>query len=378
MDMVTLLNKTFFLRCKSLINDAYDVRDCIFEEACDIDSSDAEYGNSVLFWAVYDGELDVARKLCNSKEIDVNFGGFGYHTPLHAACVNGNVEMAELLLKKGAKVDAVDIDGFTPLSQALRCGSREVVSLLVRYNCDVNYAHSEYYDFTPLHITVCANMVDIIKELLAVKTIDVNCVDKRGRTPLHIAVTYGRLEAVQLLISAENVVDPNVPEHNGYTALHLAAELYNLDIFYELLVLKDIDINCRAFNADTPLHMACAAGNLEMVKGLLKKNADVNAVGEFGFLPLHLAAERGFVDIVKVLIKYKSEVSPRNERKNTPLHLAAQFGYIKTVIWLLKNGADLNAQNQDNETPLKVARTYGENNVCDLLEFKKNNLILKL
>ena len=173
------------------------------------------------------------------------------------------------------------------------------------------FRSSDFF-FTPLHITAKENKVDIIKELLAAKTIDTNRVDKCGRTPLYIAVKYGHLETVKLLISAEKAVDPNISADNGYTALHLAVKSNNLDIFYELLALKDIDVDCRASNIDSPLYIACIRGNLKMVKSLLEKNADV--FREFGFLRcdnfynLHQLAKMGHTKIVRVLLRHMESI----------------------------------------------------------------------
>ena len=123
-------NKNIFLRYNPLISDASYIRDCVFKEGYDVNSCD-EYGHTVLFWAAYDGKLDVIKELFKSKELDVNLCGSDYYTPLHAACFSGSREIVELLLDKGAQIDASDIDGYTPLYYALLGGFMEIVSMLI-------------------------------------------------------------------------------------------------------------------------------------------------------------------------------------------------------------------------------------------------------
>jgi ankyrin repeat protein len=57
---------------------------------------------------------------------------FGY-TPLHWAAMYGCKDVAELLLTKGAEVNAKDEDGETPLHWAARHGHKDVVELLRRH-----------------------------------------------------------------------------------------------------------------------------------------------------------------------------------------------------------------------------------------------------
>ena len=62
---------------------------------------------------------------------DVNVkGGFADGTPLHYAAANGHKEIAELLIEKGADLNAKDEDGGTPLDVAISFNRTEIAALL--------------------------------------------------------------------------------------------------------------------------------------------------------------------------------------------------------------------------------------------------------
>ena len=314
------------------------------------------YFNIALFQAAHDGDLDFIKKIFVLEEINVNVCNCYRHTPLHVACFKGKKEVVEFLLEKGAKVEAVDVHGYTPLIYSLRGDFVEIVSVLIRYNCNVNITYKKS-TYTPLHKAIIKNRFDIFKELLTSKTIDVNRACKKGFTPLHVAISYENEKMVQMLLLTGKVIDPNVVDGNGYTVLHWAVFKQNLIILDNVLMMKDIDINCTFTNVDSPLHEACKNGNLEIVKSLLNKNANVNAIGdrEYKMTPLHWAAFLGYIKIVKELIKYKSNILSINIIKQTPLHLAVLKNDIKVVKYLVKNGAEIYAEDENNRTPWDIA-----------------------
>jgi ankyrin repeat protein len=107
--------------------------------------------------------------------------------------------MLELLLQNGADVNAVNINGKTPLHVAVEYGVPEhLITILLAHGADVNA--KEKFDRTPLYYVRSVEVTEILIEYGA----DVNVISAvLKRTPLHTAAkrtdNYGS-EIVQLLI----------------------------------------------------------------------------------------------------------------------------------------------------------------------------------
>ena len=66
--------------------------------------------------------------------------GFDGSTPLIVAPRKGNVEIAKLLIERGANINKTDITGQTPLHVACQNGREEMVKLLPERGADINKA----------------------------------------------------------------------------------------------------------------------------------------------------------------------------------------------------------------------------------------------
>jgi len=92
-------------------------------------------GWSPLHAAAYQGHREAAELLI-ARGADLEAfteGPQAGSTPLHAAAFKGHRELVELLIERGARVNAVTRDGKTPLDYAEVMGHEEVVELLRRY-----------------------------------------------------------------------------------------------------------------------------------------------------------------------------------------------------------------------------------------------------
>ena len=81
--------------------------------------------------------------------------------------------------------------------------------------------------------------------------------------------------------------------------------------------------SCRKHGVTTPLHLACAEGNYNLVSGLLSggNQSDLNTKNEQGSTPLHEAAFRGYEDIVCLLLKHGADTKQRDCEGSTPLQV---------------------------------------------------------
>ena len=85
------------------------------------------------------------------------------------------------------------------------------------------------------------------------------------------------------------------------------------------------DINMRT--GDTPLHVAAARGNKNIITILLEAGADINCRNQLtGDTPLHVAAAGGYLDIIKILLSNGAKITFKNYARNLPLDTAIQEG----------------------------------------------------
>ncbi|KAJ7324070.1 hypothetical protein OS493_030243 [Desmophyllum pertusum] len=163
--------------------------------------------------------------------------------------------------------------------------------------------------------------------------------------------------------------------------------------------------SCRKHGVTTPLHLACAEGNFNLVSGLLtgQNLSDVITRNEQGVTPLHEAACRGFEDIVSLLLKHGADTKCKDYSGNTPLqaacigghalvcsslvrkgkadiqdrspvtgyvalHIAALRGHADCLKVLLELGAPSHPRSSEGDTPRDLALRYGHGHIAEIID----------
>jgi ankyrin repeat protein len=153
----------------------------------------------------------------------------------------------------------------------------------------------------------------------------------------------------------------------GRTPLHLAASFGHKEVA-ELLLTNKAEVNAKAKLGQTPLLWAASEGHKEVVELLLAGKADVNAADNNGWTPLHKAAARGHKEVVELLLANKATVDARNIQGETPLMAAAGEGRKEVVVVLLASKADVNAKDKKHGwTPVRWATAGGHKDLAELL-----------
>ena len=91
--------------------------------------------------ASIDGEMDVDKQLIQ-KGAQINRAGW---TPLHYACTTGKLEIAQMLVANGAKVNALSPSNTTPLMMAVNSGNEQLIKLLLDNGADLRIRNTAGY-----------------------------------------------------------------------------------------------------------------------------------------------------------------------------------------------------------------------------------------
>ncbi len=236
--------------------------------------------SSKLFVAVQNGNWDKVRQLLllgHDPNVVVNG-----RTPLEIALYAENIDIAGLLLEKGAGL-SFNRAGDKPslLEECIgRNLTRSALFLLSQY--------PSLPDPTPrgvslLNLAAENGNMTIVKELIN-RGKSVNTRDRSGRTALLEAARVTNAEMARFLIKSG--ADVNVHDTQfGYTALMWGAK--NTEII-RMLIDAGAYVNARSANGCTPLHSAVGSLNLSGVKLLIEKGADVKAKDNRGVTPLKI------------------------------------------------------------------------------------------
>lgn len=254
----------------------------------------------------------------------------GRVSPLFKAIERNSAGIVQLLLKFGANVDAQDKQGRTALMTAAWKNHFHIMTELLRCGADVNKKDNTGRNV--LHNLAadkhCNWGRDVIAELLRrdIALDGPEGQDESKRSPLHWAASTGKRELCEMLLKRQKAPRANVNavEVRQKTALHLAIA-HGRDDIIELLLFHGADVMARSDGGWTALHNACQQGIVKIVRTLLTAGADINATLLTRMTPLHVAAQAGHLDVVKCLLERKDiKRAARNSFGITPFLHAAQ------------------------------------------------------
>ena len=170
--------------------------------------------------AIKEGDIEEVEKYLKAG-VDPNLKidkGWSKPTLIYYAVEQGNKEMVEMLISRGAGFNAVNKVGYAPLHIAAQYDHQEIVTMLIDLGADINAGNNGY---TPLHVAALHGHKEIVIVLIN-RGAKVNPVDDPGfrGTPLHVAVWQGDQEIVTILINQG--ADVNAVDEYGKTPLHTA------------------------------------------------------------------------------------------------------------------------------------------------------------
>ena len=175
-----------------------------------------------LFHAVDTGQSVSLIKLILDNGANINARSSSQRTPLHKACINGNMDLVVALVNQDADVDARDNNKLTPLHHACITGIMEVVMALVDRGADVDARDAA--QMTPLHWACIKGHMEVAMALID-RGADVDARDEPQRTPLYMACKNGHMELAMALV--DRGADVDAKNKRNETPLEVAKETIN-------------------------------------------------------------------------------------------------------------------------------------------------------
>ena len=314
-------------------------------------------------------------------------------TLLHIAALWGSLNCADLLLRKGAVIDARNSRAQTPLHvclhnewfgwhkpDAIALANRnvpEMAALLVQDGADLNVQDDQ--GDTPL-ATVCKLDLttqvpqtvhgDELARLLLDHGADVNLPDIKQLGPLEIAVDehsyeYGiteRLAGVLLDYGA----DVSHPDQFHRSPLSIAARSCDPKTLGRMLA-NGAALNEPDPDIESPLGNASYAGREESAIFLVEQGADINRYNAYGDSLLEQAIWMSKPKLAQLMIDKGIDLNGPHNVQFTPLTVSIQKQNRSMVELLLAKGADPNWAGRDGLTPLAFAMQLGSKEFAEIL-----------
>jgi ankyrin repeat protein len=255
-------------------------------------------------------------------------------TPLLYAARDGRLEPAKILLAAGAKLEQTDPNGITPLLMSISNNHPEVARFFIDKGAKINV--TDWYGRTPLWTSVEVRNMDFDNGSFE------NGVD---RAPL--------LELIQVLL--DKGADPNPRTKESIPIRRFMLRTTG--------TLEWVD-----FTGQTPFLRAAYAGDLTVMRLLLKYGADPKIATFAGTTPLMAAAgvnwvvdqtydegQKNLLEAVRLCYELGLSVNDANSMGITALMGAANRGSDDIIEWLVSKGAKLDVKDKEGRTALTWA-----------------------
>ncbi|XP_012671453.2 histone-lysine N-methyltransferase EHMT1a isoform X2 [Clupea harengus] len=242
----------------------------------------AQYPPAQLLTSATQGDLQsVMQMLVEGADPNRTLDSTKRQTPLHVAAGGGHIEICHMFVQAGANLDMCDEGQRTPLMYACENNHLETVKYLLKAGAASN--QKDLRGSTCLHLAAKMGHYSIMQHLLTVASLDVNCQDDGGWTPITWAIEYKHKDHVHLLLSKG--ADVHVRDTEENICLHWAAFSGSDDIA-QLLLETGSDLHAANIYGDSPLHIAVREKQLDCVMLFLSRGADVNLRNRDGDTPL--------------------------------------------------------------------------------------------
>ncbi|XP_023247733.1 ankyrin-1-like, partial [Copidosoma floridanum] len=305
---------------------------------------------------------------------------------------NESTVVMERLLKDGYDIYARDFQVNTPLLIAVACNNADIVRFLLDKKKSVSKAIIEMLIDSGVHVNIADRWGDMPLTYVvqrnntpvAIMLIDagalVNIKNKKVLSPLIYTVKNNNISLASILIKSGALIN-DADKYDNIPLIHAKFldrclvilkkdikpyyETTNKEMFSRHIIrnestvvmerlLKDgYDINARDFQVNTPLLIAVACNNADIVRFLLDKKVRINLSNHNGNTPLWIALKKSVSKaIIEMLIDSGVHVNIADRWGDMPLTYVVQRNNTPVAIMLIDAGALVNIKNKKVLSPL--------------------------
>ena len=301
---------------------------------------------SPLHFASRLGQEEIVSLLIE-KGADINDKDTVMNTPLHIAIKYEHYKVAIYLLKKGAYPDSKDSTGNTPLhliaSDHIQDPKKkvELAKLLIEKGADMEASNDS--EVTPLDYAFKHNHLQKYGPHLAKFLI------VKGATGifsyLPFLILNDNFELATFLIPY--VSDSDLQNMNNMQYLHnLIGKGYHT--FARMLIEKGASIEATDILKCTPLHIAAQNGHIDIARLLIDKGCNINAVNINHDTPLHNAIDYNpkNIDMIELLLQNGANMNLKDKEGKTPKDLAFECKDLELITMFYEAEKKSKSQNE--------------------------------
>jgi len=312
----------------------------------------SEDHQSLLYTATGVGSIDIVKCLIG-KGADINQTNRYSRSIIQQCVLEGRMEMFNLFLSlPNLDINNKDIFGRTVLHTAAEWGRITMLQEILNKFKSLDLEQKDELGYTPLHIATLGSKRAMVETLVNTFKVNIDPLDKLGRSPLHYAAQWRRIPIANTLCNAGANV--NLPDLDGNTPLHLCIEIKNAPIIKLLLDAK-ADPCIQNKNKDTTLHLLTKwkrPKDISLKDGVLIDEKKKE-------LPLYTREITHHIESCRLLSQAMAKVNPTtlnlaDKEGKSPLHCAITNRHGEVAVELIKDGADTNLPDSAQVTPLNV------------------------
>ena len=291
------------------------------------------------------------------------------NTPLCQAAQAGDLAWAQQLIRSGADVYHINLDGDNALTLAAAGGHLTFIEWLNRHFWP-SVDHENYHGETALTLAARHGHLPVVQWLVSQGASQEHLNDQL-KDALAEAVANGHLALAIWLSTQDTDLRRVYPDGNN---LFLHAVLAGHQSMAQWL--EDSDVNSQQINecGDSAFTLAARHGHRQLLAGLLAKNAaGIQQICRNGDSPLLIAARHGHGETVKLLVQHGADTRLINYAGSSVLTLAATSNE-SLALWLCDADIDIHHVELCGDNAFTLAAQSGFFQLMQTLERRGINI----